>query len=213
MSDRQRSPVQIRAGSFIKKMKKNKFTLWDERYEKGQHWESKKTSKDIKDFEKYLKKRTKILDLGCGSGRDAIYLAKKGFEVYGIDVSKVALERARKKYGGKNLHLIVGEAENLPFKNNFFDAIYCGWVLHFTKLEKSTSEIIRVLKKGGVVYLGFLLNMKFIETGKIENIIEKGKTMPYFKKLKIIKEKEYEVTDADEERPHKHDISVVVLKK
>ncbi len=93
-----------------------------------------------------------ILDAGCGPGTYGIMLAQKGNEVVGIEISpdgaQVANERASEK--GVNFSAQVGDLEKLPFKDDYFDICFCGWVLHhFPDISSAVSELVRVLKPGG----------------------------------------------------------------
>ena len=194
-------------------MKKYKPKIWDEIYKKGGRWESDKPSKNIIKFKEYLKKNQKVLDIGCGSGRDVIYLAKLRFDSYGIDFSKVAIRKARKKYKGKNLHLFVGKAEKLPFKNEFFGAVYCGLTIYFTNIKKTFSEIDRVVKKDGLIYLVFELKRKYIKTKKIVNIIKEKNIADYIKKFKLLKKEKYKIKYLTEKGPRISYILILVLKK
>lgn len=101
----------------------------------------------------------KILDLGCGAGRQLLFLAKKGFDVDGIDISKSGIDILRTHLKRQKLkaQLRVGDVfKKLPYSNNFFDAVISIQVLQHSRLKgimKSTKEINRVLKPGGLVFI------------------------------------------------------------
>jgi len=90
-------------------------------------------SKDLKGFG---------IDLGCGTGILSTLLDKN---VIGLDISF----SMAKSYKDKNLKVVVGDIENIPFKANTFDFAVSNFALHWTNLEKSFKEISRVLKKEG----------------------------------------------------------------
>jgi ubiquinone/menaquinone biosynthesis C-methylase UbiE len=185
----------------------------DKNYEAGAHWE-RGPSRNMEEFVPYLNKGDKILDAGCGSGRDAIYLAQQGFEVWGIDISEVAIERARQKYEGKNLHLNVGNIERLDFQDSEFGAVYSGWVLHSTNLQKAASEMHRILRSNGVAYLALLLNTKYLDEREDEHHLSERDIVSAFANFQIEHQREFEVDDTrDEKNPHKHDALILVLKK
>ena len=111
-------------------------------------------------LKKNRKIKGKLLDLGCGKGRNAIFFAEKGFEVYGIDFVKEALEEMEKKAGKKNLEIKAfcrKVEEKMPFPNNFFDAaidIFCyPHIESKKKQEKYRKELQRVLKETGTCLL------------------------------------------------------------
>ena len=98
----------------------------------------------------------KILDVATGTGDLAIQLAQSGaVEIIGLDISPGMLEVGKNKIKGKKLDtlisMIVADSENLPFENNYFDAITVAFgVRNFENLEKGLLEIYRVLKPGGI---------------------------------------------------------------
>ncbi|UZE93851.1 MAG: class I SAM-dependent methyltransferase [Candidatus Pacearchaeota archaeon] len=193
---------------------------WDKVYKKGPHWE-RKHSKAIEDFVRYLEKRDKVLDLGCGSGRDVVFLARNGFDVYGIDISKEAIKKARNKIKEKGLkaYFDVGDLTALKFENNFFDAIYSNAVLNFTLLQESCSEIYRILKKDGLAYLIFLLDyIPLFNDGKNKedhSFYPEDLILQTYKnsKFNIIYSKKFLSLDLGGEKPHKHNILNLLLKK
>lgn len=116
---------------------------------------------DIKEITILFKKKNvkKILDLACGSGRHVLYLTENGFDVHGIDISDKGIEIANSLLKKRNLydHLKVGSMyDNLPFENNYFDAIICIRALNHGTIEEirnGIKEIERVLKSHGILYL------------------------------------------------------------
>lgn len=99
-----------------------------------------------------------VLDLGTGTGTFSILAAKKGSFVYALDISKQMISIARnksKKLGlSSKIKFVCADAENLPFKNNFFDLIYTASVPHdVNDFDKYLKEIHRVLKSNGKVYM------------------------------------------------------------
>jgi demethylmenaquinone methyltransferase/2-methoxy-6-polyprenyl-1,4-benzoquinol methylase len=116
---------------------------------------------DIKWRKKVLKivsdtKPKIILDIATGTGDLAILMAQTNAEkIIGLDISSGMLEVGKKKIAAKNLSqtidMVLGDSENLPFEDNYFDAITVAFgVRNFENLEKGLSEILRVLKPNGV---------------------------------------------------------------
>ena len=101
------------------------------------------------------KNPTTILDIATGTGDLAINLTKtNATSIIGLDISEGMLNIGRKKIEKLNLSntikMMVGDSENMPFNDNYFDAITVAFgVRNFENLEKGLSEIYRVLKPGG----------------------------------------------------------------
>jgi ubiquinone/menaquinone biosynthesis C-methylase UbiE len=106
----------------------------------------------------HLKECQHFLDIGCGTGwavRCAANLVKEGGEAYGIDIAPRMIEKARENANGlKNVHFLQADAENLPFEDNFFDAIICtNSFHHYLHPLKVLTEVHRVLKPGGRIHI------------------------------------------------------------
>ncbi len=105
-------------------------------------------------LEDLLDRKGKILDIGCGAGNMAkgIKYYRPDLEIYGIDISEKAIQIA--KHRSQGIQFILGKGEQLPYKDNFFDAIVMYDVLeHIEKPEKILQEVQRVLKENGIVHI------------------------------------------------------------
>lgn len=89
-----------------------------------------------------------VLDLGCGVGEVTGYLPVT--QCFGLDLSKEQIERAKRRF--PHCRFLVGDAENLPFKENFFDFIIATNLLHhLSDPAHCLKECYRALKPGGVI--------------------------------------------------------------
>jgi cyclopropane fatty-acyl-phospholipid synthase-like methyltransferase len=106
-----------------------------------------------------------ILDLGCGMGRNSIYLAEEGFHVMGIDTSTSALKHTKtwsKMKGLNNMTVLRASMTRLPFVSQTFHAVISVSVIHHATIgdiKKTIEEIHTVLKDNGL-FLANLLSTK-----------------------------------------------------
>ena len=97
-----------------------------------------------------------ILDIATGTGDLAILMSETQAEkIIGLDISAGMLEVGKKKIQDKNLsnriEMVLADSENMPFEDNYFDAITVAFgVRNFENLEKGLAEILRVLKPNGI---------------------------------------------------------------
>ena len=107
----------------------------------------------------HINKDTYVLDVGCGVGATACYLAKRyGCSVVGVDIRESMIarssERAKKEGIEDRVEFRVADAQNLPFEDALFDVVICESVVTFIKdKQKAVSEYARVAKPGGYVGL------------------------------------------------------------
>jgi SAM-dependent methyltransferase len=100
-----------------------------------------------------------VLDLGCGSGRHVVYLARNGFVVCGLDNSPqgLALTQEWLKEQGLSADLRLGDmTARWPYEDGFFDAVISVQVMHHAlaaTIKKIIQEIERVLKKDGFIFI------------------------------------------------------------
>ena len=108
----------------------------------------------------FVGKDTMLLDAGCGAGYWSIAASYFNKKIYGIDLTKKYLDYAKKLkkvFNRNNLNLKLGKVEKLPYEDKTFDYIICYSVWMFTDKEKALKEYWRVLKPGGLLYLGSII--------------------------------------------------------
>lgn len=111
------------------------------------YWQRKRVRELVENLN--IKKGDKVLDVACGSGVVSHKCAEKGAVVYGIDINGNAIEYAKGKHI-KNSTFLVADAQNLPFKSGYFDAVVCCEVIeHLHNPEFMIDEVSRVLKENG----------------------------------------------------------------
>ena len=117
---------------------------------------------------------THILDIGCGTGQTAAYLAHKyKANVIGLDINPLMVEKAKKRIKNEGLPVKIVEAsiEKMPFPDQKFDLILSESVLSFVNKPKAIHEIYRTLKNGGrFIAIEFTVNRRLDQ--KIEQEIK-----------------------------------------
>jgi tellurite methyltransferase len=121
----------------------------------------------------------RVLDAGCGYGRNLVHLLREGCEIFALDADREGVEHVRNlsRSLGTGLpddNFQVGLIEQLPFPDSFADVVICSSVLHFARdeehFEAMLSETWRVLKPGGLFFarLGSRIGMEFeqVEDGR-----------------------------------------------
>jgi len=178
-------------------MKKNS-SQWDKIYrKKGINYASSlsKWNQVIESLKQNSVK--KILDIGCGGGKHLVQLANQGFDVYGIDNSPEALKKAKANLIKKGIkpNLIISDMhKKIPFKENTFDAIISLRTLNHGDLKEITktfSEINRILKKGGFIFITVQKTVGFrnkLGKSKLNNL-----------KINFIKPRTYIKLESEEE--------------
>ncbi|HZH67593.1 MAG TPA: class I SAM-dependent methyltransferase [Chitinophagales bacterium] len=116
--------------------------------------------------------KAKVLDLACGRGRHSSYLADKGYQVVGIDISKESIEDATNDYSKDNLEFYIHDMR-LPFRINYFDYTFnfftsFGYFNNLKDNQYVLSAIAKGLKKGGIAMIDFM-NVEKV----IENLVER----------------------------------------
>lgn len=138
-------------------------SFWDRSYRDGsylEHWEAPAVPAELVELiaSGGLPVGATALDVGCGSGLEAVYLARSGLSVIGVDSSRPALELARERAraAGVELDLRYGSALDLPVEAGSIDLALDRGCLHGIDREDRpayAAEIARVLRPGGRLLL------------------------------------------------------------
>ncbi len=115
-------------------------------------------------------KKSSLLDVGCGGGRDAVVFARDGFAVTAVDFSPGMLGEAKKLVDKTkvNVKFVQADAAHLPFPDNAFAYVWCCNVISTMvgeeRRQHAFNEVYRVLKPGGeaVIAVWNKLQMKFL---------------------------------------------------
>ncbi len=137
--------------------------MWEEYYQRYAPdrlpWERGRPDTNLVELvESGTVEKGRVLDICSGLGTQAIYLAEKGFKVYGIDISQTAVNMAKQRCENKGLvcNLIQGDAANLKYPNGFFTLVFDRGCFHSLPSEKRESfirGIHRVLKLRGKYHM------------------------------------------------------------
>jgi len=106
----------------------------------------------------HIDKGKHVLEVGCGTGMTACYLAKRhGCRVVGIDISEGMIDwskrRAKRAGVEDKVEFRVADARTLPFEDTLFDAVICESVTAFVDKQRAISKYVRVTKPGGYIGL------------------------------------------------------------
>ena len=131
---------------------------------------------EIERFLEYTEKsdlEKKILDCGAGGSQPPLAIfSERGYEAHGVEVSKAQREKAQKYAEENNLNymLIKADMRELPYDDETFSFVYSyNSIEHLTKTgtKKAVREILRVLKKDGLLYINFQsTDSPFMKEGK-----------------------------------------------
>ena len=123
-------------------------------------------SKLYAEFEIYLKPGCRIMDLGCGSGRDSRYFVEKGYDVVAVDPSLAMCKKTRDLAGVTTYTL---KAEELSFEDEY-DAVWaCASLLHVSRKNQEfvLQKICRALRQDGILYCSWKYgNQERVEDGR-----------------------------------------------
>ena len=124
----------------------------------------------------------RILDAGCGSGRNMVWFAQNDFEIYGSDREQIAVEEAITKTELPADRFTVAPLEKLTYQDGYFHHVICNAVLHFASSKNHfmnmLHELNRVLHPGGSLFIRmtsvFGLSENYQDLGNGRHLLKDG---------------------------------------
>ncbi len=202
--------MSIRIGlQYNGRMSKEEKNRWDERYS-GHDYEPRKKPADL--LTKWIGRlpRGKALDLACGSGRNSLFMAGKGYEVTAVDISPTAIKLARNKALEKGLKIewVVADLDRFLIRGRY-DVILGFFYVN----KKMVPDIIESLNTGGIlIYQSHMLPPVPSEEPHRDRFrFQPGELRKLFSGLKVL---DYDESQVDEEGGrHSHIASLVARKE
>jgi ubiquinone/menaquinone biosynthesis C-methylase UbiE len=183
----------------------NKFQAWEASYRRGENHVFLPADEVIRFISRYVRRRVdidkfidispnaeraKTLDLGCGIGRNLQYGEAMGLEMYGLELSEVAVNKARlwlerSGISGGNARIVQGDVQKLPWPNGYFRFAICDSVLDsmsYTIASDAIAELSRVMVPHGLFYCNLIAPTKSVAGFEevVETQHEKGTIQSYF---------------------------------
>ena len=162
-------------------------------------------------------KKGKILDLGAGEGGDAIYLAKKGFEVKAVDISGEVLRKVAElaKKEKVAVETKIADLENYKIMQNY-DGIISFAAIHFLTKQKIDTLIKNMKEKTNKNGINIIMIFREGDSsqGKFKMYYFKDNELKkYYSDWNILFYKEYEKWDKSHGEPHIHKIATIIAEK
>jgi ubiquinone/menaquinone biosynthesis C-methylase UbiE len=149
------------------------------------HKKFQEPSEFIDKFISFLPNGARVLDVGCGTGTDSIYLEKNGLNVEGIDLSKAMIKIAKER--APQIKFKIMDMRCLKYPDNSFDGIFVAYsLIHIPAkdVKKTLEELKRVLKVGGIAYFA-------LQEGKGEKFLKEPLNQRYKTFLHLFTIKEF----------------------
>lgn len=191
-----------------------KTRAWDESYRRRDNFVFWPREEVVRFVARYLRRRleldefvdvlpgaagSRILDVGCGIGHNLAFGTEMGFEMYGIDLSAVAVMTARQWLGrikecDADARVVTGDVRTLPWPTDYFDHGISDGVLDsmtFDIARAGVAEIGRVIKSGGYFYFSLIsgdqtgFDTEFDGEVEVAGTHERGTIQSYFNRMKI----------------------------
>ncbi len=213
---------------------------FNELYSKSKYAYSEDQTSIVKESMCYIDENKKnILELGIGEGSDAIFLAKRGFKVTGVDIAEEGLKKVRKRFMKEqlNIHLVKSDICKTYIKPNYYSAIFCIMTIQFIIHEEKRQNLFVRMKQGLVNHGIICIKVKTVEDPQYlydskkcmsirkDNTIwsenfrcnvyyyEENELLSNFLDMHIRSYREYTYSDTTHGEPHNHGVAEIIAEK
>ena len=164
---------------------------------------------------------TKVLDIGCGEGKDAVYMAEKGYKVSAFDLTENGIRKtvSLAKNRGVEINAYVDDINTFEI-NEQFDIIYSTGTVQYLFEENKDSffeKLEKITRRNGIVYINVFVEKPFLELppdwDKEEKMWRSGELFTHFTDWKIERIDEIIFEDNSGGIPHYHCMDTIVCRK
>ncbi|MDD0852447.1 class I SAM-dependent methyltransferase [Halobacteriovorax sp. GB3] len=163
--------------------------FWDKKFNKERYVYGKAPSKFLAENYDYIPHGSRVLDIGMGEGRNAVFLATKGYKVTGVEISPIAIRKAKLLAREFDVRIdpVLSSIEDYKVEKNSLDAIIC-----FYFVDKAINEkFFEWLKPGGIlIFEAFTKRQESISKDKeidLGEVFEEGELLKIFPKMRTLK--------------------------
>lgn len=165
--------------------------------------------------------RLKVLDIGCGEGKDAVYMAEKGFDVTAFDITESGIRKTKALAEARNAEVNAFVADINDFElDGKFDIVYSTGTVQYLqddRIDEFFDKVGRLTEAGGIVYFNVFVDKPFLELppdwDKEEKLWKTGELFTHFADWKIIRIAEKIFKCSSGETEHYHCMDTVVAEK
>jgi tellurite methyltransferase len=172
------------------KVSRDSKTQWDQRYSRPSFIYGKSPAQFLAENYQYIPFEGTVLDMGMGEGRNAVFLAQKGYKVTGVDLSSVAVKKSyllAQEFGVK-IKGVVASLKDYKIAPETFDAIIC-----FYWVDRGMVDKIKTwLKPGGIlIYEAYTVHGKEKEVDPLsDNYLKEQELIKLFPGMRVLKYEE-----------------------
>ena len=163
----------------------------------------------------------KVLDIGCGEGKDAVYMAQKGYEVFAFDLTENGIRKtiALAKNRGVKLNAYVDDINTFVTREQY-DIIYSTGTVQYLFDENKIEffkKLEKITKPNGIVYINVFVEKSFLELppdwDREEKMWEPGELFTYLADWKFERIDEVIFEDQSGGVPHYHCMDTIICRK
>lgn len=198
---------------------------YDKRYARQDHYWGKKPSAICDNIIQIIHPtqnfHPKLIDIGCGEGRNAIYLAKHGFKVLGLDVSKTGLDKTKKfaEEEGVNIETVQADINNYQLTETY-DVIFSTGTLHYLSpnlREQTFRNYKEHTTPHGINAFSILVEKPFIprapDFDADASLFKSGEIMSYYWDWEILHSMEEIFDCMSSGVPHRHAVNRIIARR
>lgn len=159
----------------------------------------------------------RLLDLGCGEGRDSVFFATQGFEVVGVDASRAGIAKARRLAEARGVAAgwVTGDMARLTYPGSL-DVVYSCGAVHYVPRPKRARFFSRLQAltrpRGLHAHVVFTDREVYVEKGEVIDYFAPGELAAVYDGWSILLQKEGRIGCAQDGTPHHHSVESFIAR-